>query len=430
MNTIIRFGSGKSPIRLTAFLFVLLGLQLVHGQGNNAALLDFEARNLPLSQVLDRLSQLAPLNFTYNSADASFSKTIDYAARGKTAEQMLAEILSISGHDIRQIGNQMVVFPLPVQQQAASPPPPTLPAPRPDTVLRIVEVPVIVRDTLVLRETVVQRDTVVVRDTIIKEVVRDGRRDLKRLPKDIFRFEPNREDGWSVSMHYGQYYGGFANSGEDTPLLNLNKQTESSTFRHYSLGAAVNLHKKQWTFTAGAQLKGFSSRFRYDDLQRSGGFYQTDTISWYYTIVQTDTTWFPVTDSIFLPIDKSEFYYNQLNRLGYLEVYAGLAYSYFSNNTFSLYVNANVGAGFLIYRDGVLIQNVAGFPGAQYKQQDIAGTLLTYQFGTGMRYKAFDWIDLFGEITYQGHTGNLFDNYVVDKRNTAFGLKIGLYRYL
>ena len=43
------------------------------------------------------------------------------------------------------------------------------------------------------------------------------------------------------------------------------------------------------------------------------------SIDEYYTVSNTDTTWYYVTDSTYKPIDNHEYSYNINNRIGYLE---------------------------------------------------------------------------------------------------------------
>ncbi len=410
--------------------FLLLPLMSI-AQQDEVQRYDIEINNEPISVVLDRLSQMAGVNFTFNAADPTFAKSISYQAKGKQFDQMLAEVLVLSGHNFRQIGNQLVVFPVEVvegpQQNVQQ-----APVVRYDTIFQIIEKPVIQTDTLVRYETIVQVDTVIVRDTVLKEVFRDApRRDIKNLPKDIFRFEPNREDGLSWAFFYGQFYGGNSHSAEqvDDALLALNNETETPGFRHFSMGTELMYNKNNWTLSAGMQLMGFSTRFKYNDIQQTGGYYRTDTISWYYNVVQTDTSWFPVTDSTYLPMEKSEFYYNQLNRIGYLDLQLGVAYSFYADDNFSAYVKAVAGLGLLMYKDGVLLGNTNGFPGVPFKEEAFSSPLISYMVGTGIKYKAFDWWDIYGELGYRSHLGSVLNDYVIEKRNFGLGLKVGLIYY-
>ncbi|NTW23309.1 MAG: hypothetical protein HGA37_01310 [Lentimicrobium sp.] len=397
----------------------------------------FEAKGQSLSVVLDRLSELAPVNFTYNSADPSFSKKITYRASNKTFEQILSDILKISGHNSRQIGNQLVVYRIDappseavVQESETSGLPP---APRIDTVLSIVEKPVILNDTLVLTDTIVKTDTLLVRDTVYleKEVIRYRRPGLKIFSKDFFKSEPNRNDGLSLAFSYGQYYGGSSCTAgpEYSELLALTKETESMSFRNFSLGSDLNYTMSKWTFSAGLQLTGFSNRFQYNYIQSTGGYYQTDTISWYYNIIEEDTTWIAVTDSSYLPLDKEEVSYNQLNRLGFLDLQAGVTYSYFSNESFRLYLKAAFSYSFLIYSDGILLQDKPGFPGIDYSEVDFARGLFSYQFGTGISYMAGNSFDVFAEAAYKSYSSKLINDYPIDKRYFGVGLKLGLIYY-
>ncbi len=419
-------------IRLSVWMLSFLLLPLTNiAQQEDDQRYDFEINNQSLHEVLDRLSQMAGVNFTFNAADPTFAKKITYQAKEKHFDQLLAELLVLSGHNFREIGNQLVVFPVEIAdepQQVVS----QAPLVRYDTVFQIIERPVIQTDTLVRYETMVQIDTLIIRDTVVKEVFRDSpKRDIKRLPKDIFRFEPNREDGLAWGFFYGQYYGGYSQTADQIheTLLNLSKETETPVFRNFSLGTELLYNKNKWTFSAGIQLTGFATRFQYDDIQQTGGYYRTDTISWYYNLVQTDTTWFPVTDSTYLPLEKSEFYYNQLNRLGYLDFQLGVAYNFYADDNISIYLKAAGGLGLLLYNDGLLLRNTSGFPGEPYTEEAFSSSLISYMTGAGVKYKAFDWWDIYAELAYRSHLGSVLEDYVIEKRNFGIGLKVGLIYY-
>lgn len=397
----------------------------------------FDAKGQSLSLVLDRLAEMAPVNFTYNSADPSFSKKITYRASNKTFDQILSDILKISGHSSKQIGNQLVVYRIDTPPSEAAVPENKAvvqpPAQRIDTVLSIVEKPVVLNDTLVLTDTIVKTDTLHIRDTVYleKEVIRYRRPGFKVMSKNFFKSEPNRNDGLSLAFSYGQYYGGSSCTAdpEYSELLALTKETESMSFRNFSLGGDLNYTRSMWTFSVGMQLTGFSNRFKYNYIQSTGGYYQTDTISWYYNIIDEDTTWIAVTDSSYLPLDKEEVSYNQLNRLGFLDLQAGLAYSYYANESFRLYLKAAFSYSFLIYSDGILLQDKPGFPGIDYSEVDFAQGLFSYQFGTGISYIAGNSFDIFAEAAYKSYSSKLINDYPIDKRYFGIGLKIGLIYY-
>jgi hypothetical protein len=423
MDSKIRF-----PLLLLCFLVYPI---ITIAQQKEDQRFNLTVTNESLNEVLDRLSQMAGVNFTFNAADPTFAKKITYQAKEKHFDQLLAELLVLSGHNFRQIGNQLVVFPVEIAdepQQAVS----QAPLVRYDTIFQIIEKPVVQTDTLVRYETMVQIDTLIIRDTVVKEVFRDSpKRDIKRLPKDIFRFEPNREDGLALGFFYGRQYSGTSHTADqiNETLLNLNKETETPGFRHFSLGTELMYNKNKWTFSAGIQLTGFATRFQYDDIQQTGGYYRTDTISWYYNLVQTDTTWFPVTDSTYLPLEKSEFYYNQLNRLGYLDFQLGVAYNFYADDNISIYLKAAGGLSLLIYKDGVLLRNDNGFPGMPFEEATFSSSLISYMLGTGVKYKAFDWWDVYAELAYRSHLGSFLNDYAIEKRNYGIGLKVGLIYY-
>lgn len=396
----------------------------------------FDTKGQSLSVVLDRLTVLASVNFAYNSSDPSFSKQITYFADKKPLDQIISDILRISGHDFRQIGNQLVVYRKDTPPSEVIAPEievPVLPFQGIDTVLKVVDKPVALTDTLILTDTVVRTDTLLMRDTIYleKEVIRYHRPRLKAFSKDFFKTEPNRNDGFSLAFFYGQYYGGSRSSSvqEYSELLALTKESESISFRKFSLGGDLNYSMSKWTLSAGLELSGFSNRFKYNYIQSTGGYFQTDTISWYYNVIEADTTWIAVTDSSYLPLDKKEVLYNQLNRLGFLDLQAGVAYSYFSNESFRLYLKAAFSYSFLIYSDGILLQDKPGYLGIAYSEVDFTKGLFSYQFGTGLSYMAGNSFDIFAEAAYKSYSSKLINDYPIDKRYFGIGLKLGLIYY-
>lgn len=418
-------------ITICLWLAYLMAFSQLHQNEN----INFEVENQSIRRALDRLGEMAGLNFTYNAADPSFNRTIDYKAIDKPLSQVLEELLKRSGHDYKRIGNQLVVFVAEQTREETVAEPeysPSRPA-VPDTV-HITSPPVVVYDTVVQFETITQTDTLVIRDTVFikqPESAKVPAASIKRLSSDIFRFEPNREDGWALSFSYAQFYGGIHNTAGDAhaALLDKSNETESFSLRNYALGIGGLYNMNQWSFSAAVGLSGFSNRFRYEDVNSSGGYYQIDTISWYYTLPSADTIWFPVTDSSYLPLDFQETRYNQLNRVGFLDLQISAAYRFFFREAYHVYVKAGFGGAMPIYKDGVLLQNKENHPGIDFGEKNFADLLLFYEGGAAVSYYIADWFDLFAELTYKRYMTPLVSDYALDKRFHGGGLRIGLVYY-
>lgn len=423
---------------LAAFFFWLFPL-LSTAQQNVAPVYNFEVKNRPLGEALDKLSVLTSVNFSYNSDDASFQQKINYKASAKPLQVILSDILTASGHNFKQIGRQFVIYNAAVAKENNVQPEP-LPIkestfPLKDTLVLQKEVPVLVYDTIYLKDTLIKTETLVIRDTVIQEkiVYRTNRKPgLRNFPKDFFQFDPNRNDGPFLVFSYGQHYGGFLKSDvQDTDkLAELTDETESQGFRNFSVGSELGYNYQKWAVNFGIQYKGFSSRFRYNQVISSGGYYQRDTVSWYYNVAGNDTTWIAVTDSSYLPFEKSEINYNQLNRVGFLDFNLGLYYNYFAFANTRLYLKGGIGYSVMIHKDGILIQDKPGYPGTDYRNVNLRKNLMNYQLGTGICYMAGNKFDLYAELGYQGYSAGILQDYPLDKRLYSIGLKLGLIFFL
>lgn len=416
----------------------------VLAQDINKSTYDFEVQNKPLFEVLDKLSDLTSIHFTYNSNEPSFRQKISYKASKKPFDAILQDILDLSGQRFKKIGNQWVIYANEAVEETSVDhkvlPEPIVADPiksntaQSNTIRISYPDTLVLRDTVIIKETVIQRDTLLLKDTItvIKEVRHNRKPGFRNFPKDFFQFDPNRSDGLFLGLSYGQYFGGVQNKStagyED--LLKLYDDSEFLSFRNYFLGADIGYSYKKWAFSFGLGLKGFSNRFKYNQLISSGGYYRHDTVSWYYNVVEMDTTWFAVTDSTYLPFEKTEVNYNQLNRIGLLDLQFGVAYTWFAYANTRLYLKGGVGYSMMVYQDGILIQNKRDFPGMNFSEANFARNRMIYQLGTGINFMAGNTFDLFAEIGYQGYSKSLIGEYPIDKRLFSVGLKMGIVFFL
>lgn len=436
-------------LRVGFLIFCLLFSNVIMAQNGQQKTYDFQVQGQSLAKVLDRLSVIGSVKFAYNASDPSFSKEIEYEAKDKAFGRILSDILEIGGHKYRQVGNQLVIYspefppaginqetplnenPGKTNEEQGNRPVDNRESNNPAVVQKLAtvyrDVPVLLHDTLVIRDTLVKSETITVYDTIEKLVYRK-RPGFEKLT-DFFGFDPDRNEGFFMAFNYGQHYGGFLNSSDDnenSQLVDLIRKTESPGFRNFSIEADLGYNTGRMTFLTGVQFKGFANRFKYDQVVTTGGYHRLDTLTWYYNINQGDTTWFPVTDSIYLPLEKSEVKFDQFNRIGFLELQAGLAYTWFAWSNLRLYVKGSAGYSFMIYNDGILLQNKEGYPGIEYNRTDLKQSMLNWQLGTGLSYMATNKLDLVGELVYQNYSSSLFPGYPVGRRYYSVGIKIGV----
>ena len=427
---------------LLVIVVCLFQITILSAQQQLERRLNFEAKNEKLSDVLDRLSATENLNFSYNPAEASFSVPIDYSAQNKTLNSVLSEILRLSGHDFRQVGNQIVVFAVGDNIQARTRPeiPETDDAivgntlELPDDMSRPLLFPdtLLVFDTLYIRDTLVLTDTLVIRDTIfVKEEVKTPRPEHPKPLRDgIFRMEPDRNNSWYFTAHYTQMRSSASfDSGNTGDYLSLLRESENSSWNNMGLGVDISKAVKKIQFGGGIQFTRFSNPFYHSWEKVEGGFYVTDTIESYYTVVQADTTWYYFTDSTWIPRDVKAFVFDQINCVSYIGLPVNFGYNLYSSQQLNVYVKGGVVFDILIKKRGNTILDEDAYPDVSFAELDFNPLMISWSAAAGARYRIYDWFDLNGEIVYRNHLNSMIRNFPATKRMGAAGIRIGLIYY-
>lgn len=417
---------------------IILPLTILAQQGFDRNI-SFQARNEKLTAVLARLAESEKLNLSYNPGEKSFDVPVSYNAVNKPLQTVLREILALSGHDYRLIGGQVVIFKTdtePVEPVQRSETPQSAPS-----LIRQTESPIEspqplpLRDTLILRDTILRVDTLIIRDTVIVE------KEVHRTPKperpatmreDLFRFEADRNNGWSVMPFYAHMVSFNRLTGNDASgeLLNLTRDAESVSIINHAMGADVRFARKRWHITSGINYTRFAYRFRYNFEAFEGGFFRTDTIDVYYTIPQTDTVWFYVTDSTWIPLTSREYFYNRLNRHGYIEVPLTAGYNLYSDPNLRIWASTGFSFGIMTNKSGIAIKPSGEYAGIEFDELSFAPLVISYSLASGFRYKISEWMDVSGELFYRQQLNSLLREYPLDKKIGAIGLKAGLVFYL
>lgn len=395
--------------------------------------ISFQANGEKISLVLSRLSASENLSFSYNPGESSFNAIVNYRADNKPLATVLREILALSGHGFRLIGNQIVVFSLDAETPLVSSP--TARTPQPATPTNQPIDTASQETVLPIRDTIFRIDTLVIRDTIIieKEVPRTAKPGRPSpLREDLFRFEPDRNDGWSLMPFYKPMlaFNRLQAEAGNEELLRLTQEAESLSWISQSFGVDARFARNNWHITTGIQYTRFANRFNYAYELIEGGFFRTDTSDIYYTIPQTDTLWHYVTDSTWVPESSREFFYSRINRLEYLEIPVFAAFNLYSDANVRFWVNAGIIVGVLTNKDGVAIRDTGEFAGLEFNDIDFSPLVLSYAFSAGMRYRINEWVDASAEIVHRHHLNTILRNYPLQKRISATGLKIGIVYYL
>jgi len=401
--------------------------------------ISFQANEEKLRSILDRLSSEQHISFSYNPGEKSFDTRLTYSTSNTPLQTVLKEILTLSGHDFRLIGGQIAIYSVKAEVPAVRPQPvaesqPLIdPEPTPDTIQTEVLVPV--RDTIFLRDTIIRVDTLILRDTVLveKEAPKTTRPERPSpLREDMFRFEPDRNNGWSIMPFYKHMaaLNRFRTDESYDELLRLTEEAESISWMNQAIGVDARLSRNSWHITSGLKYTRFTSRFNYNYELFEGGFFRTDTIDSYYTLPQTDTIWHYVTDSTWMPLISREFNYNRVNRLAYLEIPVLIGYNIFTDVNWRFWLNAGINIGILTGRNGVAIQDTGEYAGVDFEDLDFKPVVLSYAVAAGVRYRINEWVDASAELIYRQHLSAIMRDYQLDKRIGAAGLKLGIVYYL
>ncbi|MBC8321315.1 MAG: hypothetical protein H8E34_11380 [Bacteroidetes bacterium] len=406
-----------SAISLFIFLFTANPLL---AQSKNSVSINFKIDNVRLSSALYRLANEADMNFTYDAGDSLFNTKLSYTAVDKMPIVILEELLSNTKLTYKQIGNQVVIYK--VQQspleEVSNNEEPMIAAIKNDIL------PEKVIDTIFILDTVfsIQKDTIRITDTIFIEKEKPKTQvtaKLKEIPVDYFNPTSSREKGWAAGVFFAPVASNFS----------LVRQKNTLSVRNFSMGIEASKIFNNWNISAGLKLTHFAEKFNHTYDITDGGYFVTDTIDEYYTVIQADTNWYYVTDSTWKPIDNHEYSYNINNRVGYLEFVAALSYDYYSDRKIRLYAKAGVQAGVLIYRAGLAIPDANEPAGVDFANLKFNTPSYSILAGAGVKYRINETIDFNSELYYFQNINSVVINYPANKKINGVGLKFGLIYY-
>ena len=406
-------------------------IQPLYSQSKDNGSINFEVDNEKLSSALYRLAIESNLNFSYDSADTLFNTKLSYNAADKQPLLILDDLLSNTTHTYKLIGNQIVIYRNKSRDS-------TLLADNEEVIeaQNKVDKPVVIiprqdpipveplTDTIFIQDTIVkiQTDTILITDTVFVEKEKPKKPPptrIKDIPADYFNPSASRENGWSAKVSIAPIASDFS----------LARQTDEWTLRNFSFGVEVSKIINDWNISGGFKLTQFSEKFNHSYNVNEGGYYVTDTIDEYYTVIQNDTAWYYVTDSSWKPVDNHEYSYNINNRVGYLEFIASVSYDYYSDRKLRLYIVAGAQAGFLIYSTGLAIPDADEPAGVDFA--DLSFNTISYSIlvGTGIKYRINEYFDFNTELYYFNNFNEVVIDYPVSKKIRGIGLKFGLIYY-
>lgn len=387
--------------------------------------------NEPVSLALDKLSRNCGITFSYNPDQIIALKqvTVDYT--NKPLREVLSAILPPEQFGYKLSGNNVVLYKLkpdlPVIKPVANE---LLPG-------REVQDSAAVPDTVFITRTETRMDTLVLTDTIMKYdtvyIMRTVTRDKPITGDDIFSHQTNLKEGQKNSF---TYEGGFSITWlvsdaifSAEPLYNDKLEAWRTAFSPDLLSGSLNLDFRisyaRFSLESGISLTGFNQKFKYNYDVKTGGYFLQDTLDSYYTLPpESDTLWYYVLDSTYLPVDLKQFRYKTGIQHRFIEIPLAIQYNY------------PVGRMLVYGKAGVIASVHAGSKGLYIlPEEDGVGEITDLE----VRPVIFSWVLGAGSLIpinqhvtfnigaiYRRQLQGFYPDFPIDQRFGAFGINAGI----
>ncbi len=383
-------------------------------------LISFRAENEPVRSVLKRLSVDHGLNLTYNASNMDFDARINYQAEDKKPETVLSEILLLINYEHTSIGNQLVIhrserFERIAQEGSES---------QTDTILKIIEVPVMIIDTLILYET---KTEIVYRPQAISTPVRPLI--INRPSHMPYRI---RNERFSVSISYAQMLAGYnhAGAGQTGDEIQEVRNADGYSLRNFLISGGLHYQLGAVFISTSISVNSYSTPFNYKELFTSGGYHQVDTLDSFYTIIDDEKVWIHITDSTYIPLDSRELLYDRTNNLGMFGMRMNISYDLYISNSSRFFVHGGLQAAIPLWQRGNTIINSEGFPAASLERNDLSNLTYGFHFGPGVRTRFNDSIDFVLSASYQSYIKDFHRTYPINRNLRGVSLQVGVQYYL
>lgn len=421
---------------LTGCFCLLICVNVLSAQQVNSQLIKVKVKQRSLGETLDQLFVNHQIKVAFNASDPAFDQLVSFDLKASSPEQLLESLLTQRGYRFKKIGDQYIVFkmgePEPHESFTQTVVAENTPKTVNDTIF--INKNILKLDTIVRMDTIFRIDTLVIRDTITvyKEPTEHRKTRRKGVRADIFNQTARKQQGHAVEVFYGRALTHVQFELEQQNYAMLKDYWDDAItpgFRTQTLGFKYHFNAKKWSFSSGIALTGFAEKFDYKRIISTGGFFDVDTLDTYYSIADMDTTWFHVTDSSWIPLDERTFEYSGTNKMGYLDWDLAVAYEILSFPGVRVFAKAGAGLSALIYKSGTAISATTDYDAVSLKDFEMEAFRFSWQLGVNARMRMSDAFDLVPEFYFRNFSGNLYKNYPVQRKQSMFGLNLGLIYY-
>ncbi len=415
--------------RLILLAVCVCGITVLKAQEAEQVKLEtFFVADEPLRDVIEQLSQVSHLNFTYDASNPIMDKLVTYKAVNQLPLEILSDLLLDSHYAFKEMGNQVVIF-RHVSENKMPPPEiqDKLESPNLLTENVVKNEPLIFTtlstsfDTIFLRDTILRVDTLKIFDTVF--IVKKGNtpqiNKLSSFPVDYFEHSTFRKSGWGIGLSASTLVSDFT----------LVTTSEEWSWRNAVLDLQVTRNQQRWAFLFGIQFSQFAQKYNHQYEITSGGYYQRDTIDAYYTVVSTDTSWYYVTDSSWLPLNSQSYNTDRVNRVGYLSITAESEFIFWHRPAFNMVSKLSLIMSVPVYRSGVMINDENQPEGTSFGDLTFSSPVFGFTAGVGTRHRLGDKFDLIFDAYYLHYFNTVLSGNTSFKAISGVGLKAGIRYY-
>ncbi len=397
--------------------------------------------NVSLDYALRKIASQANVKFSYNPELIQSSRRVTFHYSRQTLQEVLKQIINDPSVSYREMGNQIVLF-RPDDAVAKtettkiiSPDKVVLPTKKnPDTVYvyRSDTLTYLRRDTVYKTNTVLRTDTLRLVDTVFieKHKTQEAGQNLKNpfennsLKRQKF-FENN---GFFTGIYFGTLPGQIKFEKTDNPeYYSLMKQAVSSGSRNYTLGVFAGYDYYKVGIYTGLGFLRSNEHFEYSFIKETGGFYKTDTVETYYTLLNSDTTWYYLTDSSWIQKETNQFDYKNQNTYTYLDIPLNLKFRFYQSGSFSLYALAGMNAQILLNSNALYIDPKGSHEASWIDKGSLSTVLLSWNAGLGTSIRLGNSMGILAETTYRQQLTNQYTELPVKKTVSMFTAKAGVF---
>jgi hypothetical protein len=420
-----------------SLLLAFSALSGLYAQADQNLQVSVDVKNKSLADVLEQLHQTYNLNISFNSGDSTFQTRISYKATSEPISNVLTDLLARTKHEFKNIDNQYVIYPVKTDAKskesiaAVAVLPIASATQLSDTVY--VNKFVLRTDTLIKRDTIIRYDTIIQHDTIVIEKVPEQEKvmtKIRNLRTDVFDNDARRRKGWGLGFYFLEELDELKVSGTDDPeLVQALDESENWSLRCNGLSVNAFINYNRLKVETGISYTGFNSRFQFNKTILTGGIFQRDTLDAYYTIAGIDTNWVYILDSTWIPINRNESVYNNINTLHYLDLRAGFTYAFIDQRSFDVYAGARLGLHVLLGAKGSTLQHIDDIEVVDYNSIKFNTIDYSATLALGTRIKLNQAFDINPEFYYHTRFKDLYDSQTITTRIRGLGLKLGFIYY-